>query len=113
MDGQAADAVLSAYTHAMLEDAPRLLRIPEVRMSRFFGCVFHDTNGRNHGQNIEDPVVLLEQHLYGHSTCRTLMEETARGSFYLNLEVKKVPNWECMCVLIEKTKRLLLSVLCG
>ena len=32
-DGQAADAV-SAYTQVKMEDAPRLLRIPKVRMSK-------------------------------------------------------------------------------
>ena len=34
-DGRAADAV-SAYTQVKMEDAPRLLRIPKVRMS---GCM--------------------------------------------------------------------------
>ena len=33
---------------------------------QIFGYVFHDTNGPNRGQNIRDPVVPLERHLYGH-----------------------------------------------
>ena len=45
--GQAADAV-SAYTQVKMEDAPKLLKIPN-RNVQTFGFVYHDTNGLNHG----------------------------------------------------------------
>ena len=41
--GQAADAV-SAYTQVKMEDAPKLLKIPESD-----GFIYHDTNDQNHG----------------------------------------------------------------
>ena len=40
--GQAAAAV-SAKTQVKMEDAPKLLN------AQTFGCVYHDTNGQNHG----------------------------------------------------------------
>ena len=46
-DGQAADAV-SAYTQVKMEDAHKLLKIPN-RSVQTFGFVYHDTNGLNHG----------------------------------------------------------------
>ena len=46
-DGQAADAV-SAYTQVKMEDAPKLLKIPN-RNVQTFGFVHHDTNGLSHG----------------------------------------------------------------
>ena len=63
-DGQASDAV-PAYTQVKLEDAPRLLRIPKTECPDN-GGVFHDTNGPKSWTNIEDPVVPIERHLYGH-----------------------------------------------
>ena len=42
--GQAADAV-SAYTQVKMEDASKLLKIPNVQT---FGYVYQDTNGPNH-----------------------------------------------------------------
>ena len=48
-DGQAADAV-SAYTQVKLEDAPRLLKIPNPNV-QMFGYDIHDTIGQNHGKN--------------------------------------------------------------
>ena len=45
--GRAADAV-SAYTQMTMEDAHKLLKIPNRNVKTFeFGC--HDTNGQNHG----------------------------------------------------------------
>ena len=41
------------------------------RSVQIFGLVYHDTNGLNHGPVLEDPVVLLERNLYGHSFGRT------------------------------------------
>ena len=49
-------------------------------MSSFFGYVFHDTNGQNHGEK-EDSVVLLERNLYGHPLARLLMAKRIRRSF--------------------------------
>ena len=46
-DGQAADAV-SACTQVKMEDAHKLLKIPN-RNVQTFGFVYHDTNGQNHG----------------------------------------------------------------
>ena len=45
--GQAADAV-SGYTQVKMEDAPKLLKIPNWNVQTF-GFVYHDTNGQNHG----------------------------------------------------------------
>ena len=45
--GQAADAV-SAYTHVRMEDAPKLLMIPN-RNVQTCGFVGDDANGQNHG----------------------------------------------------------------
>ena len=45
--GQAADAV-SVYTQVKMEDAQKLLKIPN-RSVQTFGFVYHDTNGLNHG----------------------------------------------------------------
>ena len=58
---QAADAI-SAYTQVKLEDAPKLVKNSQIRMS---GCLFHDKWPKSWWK-IEDPVVLLEQNLYGH-----------------------------------------------
>ena len=46
-DGQAADAV-SAYTQVKMEDAHKLLKIPN-RNVQTLGFVYHGTNGLNHG----------------------------------------------------------------
>ena len=47
-DGQAADAVSANNTQVKMEDAHKLLRIPN-RNVQTFGFVYHDTNGLNHG----------------------------------------------------------------
>ena len=62
--GQAADAA-SAYTHVRMEHAPKLWKLQSQNV-QILGHVHHDTSGRNLGQTIEDPVVLLEANLYGH-----------------------------------------------
>ena len=61
-DGQAADAV-SAHTQVKLEGAPRLLKFPN-RNVQTFGYVLYEWP--KSWANIEDPVVLLERHLYRH-----------------------------------------------
>ena len=50
-DGQAADAI-SAYTEERLEDAPRVLKIPESLNVHICGYVFHGMNGPNHGRTL-------------------------------------------------------------
>ena len=49
-----------------MEDAPKLLKIPN-RNVQTYGYVFHDTIGPNDREN-ENPVVRLEQNLYGYPT---------------------------------------------
>ena len=58
-DGQAADAV-SAYTQVKMEDAPKLLKIPN-RNVQTFGFVYHDTNGLNHGPVSKTQLFLLNE----------------------------------------------------
>ena len=91
-DGQAADAV-SAYTQVKMEDAPRLLRIPKVRMSRCLENVFHDTKWPKSWASIEDPVVLLERNLYGHPLAGLLWERQF-DEVLLELGWGKGPTWE-------------------
>ena len=58
-DGQAADAV-SAYTQVKMEDAHKLLKIPN-RSVQTFGVVDHDTNGINHGPEWKIQSFLLSE----------------------------------------------------
>ena len=71
-DGRVADAI-SAYTQVTLEDTSRLLKIPKsecpdvwIRLPRH--------KWPKSWANIEDPVVLLERHLYGHPLAGPLCE---------------------------------------
>ena len=57
-DGQAADAV-SAYTQVKMEDAHKLLKIPN-RSVHTFGFVYHDKWPKSRS-SMEDPVVPLER----------------------------------------------------
>ena len=70
--GQAADAV-SAYTQVKMEDAQKLLNIPQsecpdiwIRLPRH--------KWPKSWSSIEDPVVLLERNLYGHPWAGLLWE---------------------------------------
>ena len=70
--GQAADAV-SAYTQVKMEDAPKLLKIPEsegpdiwIRLPRH--------KWPKSWSSMEDPVVPLERNLYGHPLAGLLWE---------------------------------------
>ena len=67
----------SAYTQKM-EDDPKFLKIPKSECPDFW-IRLPRHNDRNHGQNIEDPVVSLERNLYGH-TCWPLVGRTVRRS---------------------------------
>ena len=69
--GQAADA-LSAYTHVKMEDAPKLLKIPESECPDIW-IVYHDTSGQNHGPVWKIQSFPLERNLYRSSFGRTVM----------------------------------------
>ena len=62
--GQAADAV-SAKTQVKMEDAPKLLKIPN-RNVQTFGFVYHDTTGLNHGPVWKTQSFLLSEICTGH-----------------------------------------------
>ena len=71
-DGQAADAV-PAYTQVKMEDAPTLLKIPNLeRPDMWIRLPRH--KWPNSWSGIEDPVVLLVRKLYGHPICRPLVQ---------------------------------------
>ena len=89
-EGQAADAV-SAYTQVRMEDAPKLLKIPRSQNVQRYG--FNNTNGKNHGENIEDPVVPLERNLYGHPLAGLLWERQFE-EVLLERGWRKVPTCE-------------------
>ena len=103
--GQAADAV-SAYTQVIMEDAPKLLKIPEsecpdiwIRLPRH--------KWPKSWSSMEDPVVPLERNLYSHSLAGLLWERHFEKSL-LQHGWEKVPNWECLFV--HRGKGLFLSV---
>ena len=105
-DGQAADAV-SAETQVKMEDAHKLLKKFQNRNVQTFGFVYHDTNGRNHGPDMDDPVVPLERNLYGHPLAGLLWEKQFE-KILLKHGWEKIPNWECLFV--HREKGLFLSV---
>ena len=97
--GQAADAV-SAYTHVKMEGAPKLLKIPKsecpdvsIRLPRH--------KWPKSWSSMEDPVVLLERSLYGHSLAGLLRERQVE-KILLKHGWEKIPNWECLFVHPEK-----------
>ena len=105
-DGQAADAV-SVYTHVKMEDAPKLLKIPN-RNVQTFGFVYHDTNGLNHGPVSKTQLFLLSgicmvtfwQDYYGKgnlrkSYCSTVGKRFPIGNAY-SYTVKKGDSSPCM-----------------
>ena len=67
-----------------------MIETSQVRLSRHFGYVYHDTNGRNPWSTIEDPVVPLERNLYGHLLAGLLWERQF-GNVLLENEWEKVP----------------------
>ena len=77
--GQAADAV-SAYTHVKMEDAPKLLKIPN-RNVQTFGFVYHDTNGQNHG-----PVRKTQSFLFG-EICTVILWQDSYGKCRYNFKI--------------------------
>ena len=85
-DGHAADAV-SAYTQVMMEDAPRLLRIPKSE------CPELQHTCPKSLSDIEGQAVPIERSLYGHPLAELFLEKTVRASSLLELGWRKVPNW--------------------
>ena len=71
-DGQTADAA-SACTQVKLEDAPKLLKIPESECPDVWICLPRHKWPKS-WSNIEDPVVLLERNLCGHPLAGLLWE---------------------------------------
>ena len=61
---------------------------------QIFGYVFRDINVPNHGQTLEDPVVLLERSLYRHPFAGLLWERQFE-EVLLEFGWEEVPNWEC------------------
>ena len=106
-DGQAADAV-SAYTQVKMEDAHKLLKIPKsecpdiwIRLPRH--------KWPKSWSSMEDPVVPLERNLYGHPLARLLWERQFE-KILLNYGWEKIPNWECLFVIVKK---VILICVCG
>ena len=104
-EGQAADAV-SAYTQVNMEDAPRLLKIPKSECPDVWIRLPRHTWPKS-WTNIEDPVVPLERNLHGHPSAGLLWERQFE-EVLLELEGKKVPNWECLFV--HRKQGLFLSI---
>ena len=96
---QAADAV-SAYTQIKMEDAPKLLKIPKsecpdiwIRLPRH--------KWPKSWSSMEDPVVPLERHQYGHPLAGLLWVRQFE-KILLKHGWEKIPNWECLFVHREK-----------
>ena len=87
-DGQAADAV-SACTQVKMEDAPKLLKIPRIRLPRH--------KWPKSWSSMEDPVVPLERNLYGHPLAGLLWERQFE-KILLKHGWEKIPNWKCLFV---------------
>ena len=98
--GQAADAV-SAETQVKMEDAPKLLKCPDIwiRLPRH--------KWPKSWSSMEDPVVPLERNQYGHPWTGLLWERQFQ-KILLKYGWEQISNWECFFVHSEK--RLLSSV---
>ena len=100
--GQPADAV-SAYTQVKIEDAPTLLKIPKsecpdiwIRLPR--------NNWPKSWANIEDQVVPLERHLFGHPLAGLLWERVSSRKSYWDLEGIKYRIGNVYLFMKKKTK---------
>ena len=94
--GQAADAI-SVETQVIMEDTPKLLKIPKIGMSGHLDS----------SSSMEDPVVPLERNLYGHPLAGLLWERQFE-KILLKHGWEKVSKWECLFV--HREKGLFLSV---
>ena len=104
-DVQAANAV-SAKTQVKMEDAQKLLKIPNsecpdiwIRLPRH--------KWPKSWSSMEGPVVPLERNLYGHLLAGLLWERQFE-KILLKHGWEKIPNWECLFV--HREKGLFLSV---
>ena len=104
-DGQAADAV-SSYTQVRMKDAPKLLKIPKSECPDI-GIRLPRHKWPKSWSSMEDPVVPLEQNLYGHPLAGLLWERQFE-KILLKYVWDKVSNWECLFV--HREKGLFLSV---
>ena len=104
-DGQAADAV-SAYTLFKMEDAHKLLKIPQSECPDFWIRLPRHKWPKS-WSSMEDPVVPLERNVYGHPLAG-LLSERQFEKILLKHGWEKIPNSECLFVL--RGKGLFLSV---
>ena len=95
--GQAADAV-SAETQ--MEDAPKLLKIPESECPDIWIRQPRHKWPKSWSRK-EDPVVPLERNLYGHAFAELLWERQFE-KILLKYGWDIVSNWECLFVHREK-----------
>ena len=104
---QAADAV-SAQTQVKMEGAPKLLKIPKSECPDIWIRPPRHKWPKT-SSSMEDPVVPLERHLYGHPLAG-LSWERQFEKILLKYGWENVSNWECFFV--HREKGLFLSV-CG
>ena len=97
--GQAVDAV-SACTQVKMEDASTLLKIPKSECPDIWIRLLKHKWPKS-WSSMEDPVVPLERHLYGHGLAGLLWERQLEKGL-LKYGWEKVSNWECLFVHREK-----------
>ena len=97
--GQAADAV-SAFSRVKMEDAPKLLKIPKSECPDIWIRRPRHKCPKS-WSSMEDPVVPLERHLFGHPLAGLLWERQFE-KILLKYGWEKVSNWECLFVHREK-----------
>ena len=104
-DGQAADAV-SAFTQVKMDDAHKLLKIPESECPDIWIRLPRQKWPKS-WSSMEDPVVPLERNLYGHPLTGLLWERQFE-KILLKHGWEKIPN--CECLFVHREKGLFLSV---
>ena len=113
--GQAADAV-SDYTQVKMEDAHKLLKIPN-RNVQTFGFFYHDTNGLNHGpvwkiqSFLLDGIctVILWQDCNGKSNLRKSYRSTVGRRFPIGnaYSYTVIKGCSCLCMWMTRSKILI------
>ena len=103
--GHAADAV-SAKTQVKMKDAPKLQKLPKSECPDIWIRLPRHKRPKSWSY-IEDPVVSLERHLYGHPLAGLLWERQFE-EVLLGLGWEKVLNWEFLFV--HRKQGLFLSV---
>ena len=79
-----------------MEDAPQLLKIPTSECPEIWIRLPQHKYPKSLS-SIEDPMVPLEQNLYGHPLAGFLWDRLF-DEVLLGLGWKKGPNWECLFV---------------